>query len=328
MIETISKRHITISKYVTMSYTNLLDEEIGNLRHLLRSIPFSQKTDETKLSHFLNIYKLNYPLVLKTISSNNPSIDSNKLLKLGISLGNLIKSFENDQELFQQQSRQQKSFVNNTNKYKVRTTFQTGTALAQPADFNNPFQEQVQVTKHVINSGNQPMYQIKFIKHLLSILKNFDIGSIHEDLSHSQLTATINQINLSPIKLNSRQLLIEKLETNIRLDTLFIYKIVFKLLIKIYDILKENTGGPEFLEAGAFNNNASRSIDDTSSIFSSNSNNSSESSVISVDEYLRILKVIVNRVLSGLVKPFVKVILNEIVENKVHEDFNKLLDGL
>ncbi|CAH6722939.1 hypothetical protein CLIB1444_12S00650 [[Candida] jaroonii] len=271
-----------------MNFVQTLNNEIETYELLLQSIPF---TDYPTTINYLKIYKLNYKELHKYMSSNSFPIDNSKLLKLTISLGNLIKSLHLDEEMYRNQQK-------------------NGMASKLNALAESP--------KHYINSvpiNSQPLYQIKFIKNLLLILKNFDIGYHLKDQASS---TTLNQYTSSPIKLNSKQLLIEKLEININLDTLFIYKHLLNLLVRIFDILKIHLG---------FNDNYLINSNDRSSIFSSNSVNSGSSDSISVDEYFRVLNQILNRVTNGLVEPLLKFIM-DFVGQSVSSEFGTLITSL
>jgi len=194
------------------------------------------------------------------------------------------------------------------------------------------------MSRHVItsNSANQPVHHVKFVKNLLTILKNFDIGSNHRVLSGKPeirfskssdgSTSSVNSLNLSPIKLSSKQLLIEKLEININLDVLFTYKILLQLVLKILTLLRSNLIIENLGEALA---SKSSDGDETSSIFSSSSNTSVDSSMtIPVEEYLKLLRQIINRIVCGIVEPFIKFIYNELLQTNVQSDFNNFMREL
>lgn len=280
-----------------MNYLETIDTELQSYQGLLDTIPF---TDLPPISPFLNIYLLNYKDLQKYASSNPFPLDPNKLLKLCISLGNLLKLLQLDEEMYHHQQTQQQNFMS-----KLGTNRQ------------NPFES----PKHFISStptNNQPLFQIKFIKNLLNILKNFDIGYIVKDSHHS--STTLNQYANSPIKLNSKQLLIEKLEININLDVLFILKNALKILIKILNVLRKHliVNG----ELGLLNN------EEQSSIFSSNSVNSGSSdSFITIDEYIKILNQILNRLSNGLVEPLLKYVLGFANAN-ITGEFRTLITSL
>lgn len=425
-----------------MTYIETLDSEILNLNHLLESVPFSPTTP-TKPKFFLNVYRLNYN---QLDALNNPNeeegglankfpINSNKLLKLGISLGNLIKSLQMDEEINQQQQLQQQQFVNNLNNLKTknggqvpggigsRSNSTSGSVITSPVTMNDPFNDNDTIISNSSSNTNSKAApnlsncQIKFIKNLLVLLKNFDIGNnpsnygsklqemptsgsnstlnqygsntngnnnsnttnnnIHnksngngpqstsnsnENISgsgqsnmstYSNQSGTGSNTNASPIKLNSKQLLIEKLEINISLDNLFIFKIIIKLLLNIYDILKEPlmkanlmNGNPNDTKISPKANHAhkssivstntnfsslSQSEDfENSSIFSYNSFNSisSKDNNMTVEEYYRLLKQILNRINAGIIEPFIQLILAEIVENNISNDFNNLINNI
>ncbi|KAK6460309.1 hypothetical protein DFJ63DRAFT_248365 [Scheffersomyces coipomensis] len=218
-------------------------------------------------------------------------------------------------------------------------------------------------------TGQYPMYQIKFIKNLLNILKNFDVGNINnnnENLTSPTTPTTLQRLgsknssssslstqttlpsikpgsNVSPIKLNSRQLLIEKLEININLDTLFTYKIIFKLLLQILNIIHANIVkvrpastpllGKE--SSSSLSHSFNNSHDETSSIFSSNSEtaripsqNGHTTHYSGVGDYISVLNQCLLRISNGITNPFKRFIFMELVENNVQQDFNQVLSIL
>lgn len=384
----------------------LIDEEMQTINGLLSSIPFTAKSNDT-LTYFLNVYKLNYRALMKlNEQSFKFPIESSKVLKLSISLGNLLKTLHNDEENYLEQSQLQRSFLTNlqnsssnnvnnnnhhsnnninTNSHRSRQA-RTPVINSSREDYN-PFNVASPVSpKHIINSpisaisggvgtaggagstgpGVQPLYQIKFVSNLLSILKNFDIGtptnvvnsgsSQHSDLnsvnlklhemtssnSTSTLTShttngTASSSNASPIKLNSKQLLIEKLEINIKLDNLFIYRVLLQLLLQILSTLQgfiavaaENASHSSGILASPASSGSSNDYAENSSIFSSNSLRSSESrnSAMTIDECIRTVQLIVARVSTGIVEPFIRLLIVELVENNVLRDFNKLVNSL
>ena len=255
----------------------------------------------------------------------------------------------------------------------------------------HPSQQLQQPSRHVIHSSgqqpsgshHQPSYQVRFLKSLLTILKNFDIDGPRDPIGSHQSqgrssTMSYNResiasygsssftpkrvqsngsfgsgINTSPIKLNSRQLLIEKLEINIKLDNLFIYKITLKLILSIYAKLSEallqireeeqyisaittatTTTIPSSTSSStstttptAASTSTSAHQDESSSIFSGESSNSLESN-LSNTEYLKLLHNVLYRISQGIIQPFVTLLYVEFVETKVTEDFTQLINTL
>lgn len=300
---------------IIMNYLETLDNEISTFGDILLSVAF---TDITPEKPFLKIYNLNYHELNKYVQNNPFPIDSNKLLKLCISLGNLIKSLQLDEEMYSQQQEQQQSF-----NQRLGISETAVTSSKRSSSSLNPFES----PKHYINSqpfNNQPLHQIKFIKNLLAILKNFDIGYSIKDIGNahnSGSSTTLNQYLNSPIKLNSKQLLIEKLEINIKLDTLFILKTLIKIIINVLEILKSHMRTNYELGIMASNN-------EQSSIFSSNSNASTSSeSFITIDEYVKILKQIVTRISNGLTEPLLKYMLT-FVSGNISNEFKSLVTSL
>ncbi|KAK6197928.1 uncharacterized protein RJT21DRAFT_53409 [Scheffersomyces amazonensis] len=428
---------------MTSTQLILIDEEINSISSLLRTIPFNRSATST--DYFLGLYKLNYDQLIGLNDHKFP-IDSSKLLKLGISLGNLLKTLQQDEEVEGQQQQQQQQVqrsvprvVHQQLQHAIQSTNvgspppssaavpstperKSGPKQLPPTPKSNsqssPFLSDLPPTPppkpHIITSNNAasgqldsefyntsnnpfnyngngitasyPIYQIKFIKNLLSILKNFDIGNVSvEGLGissptnvqrvgsisssnssvSSQTTLPSNaqgnaSINVSPIKLNSRQLLIEKLEININLDTLFIYKIVFNLLLQILNNIYENiikinpppqpsTPSKEFLGNPLPPRQIKLDDDETSSIFSSNSdkrnsNGGIRHSAISNGskrlsgsshethekqlDYNSILSQCIQRISSGIVDPFKRFVFVELVESNLQQDFNQLLTTL
>jgi hypothetical protein len=314
-----------------MNSFDTLRKEQANIEHLLRTIPFNDNCSVDS-KHFLNIYQLTYEDMLK-LNGNDVKfpIDSNKLLKLGISLGNLIKSLQYDEEAYSQQKQQQQQrlFMNSLDP-KARKI--------NPNPRNNepynPFRDQQYNYSTNNTDTSQPIYQLKFIRNLLSILKNFDIGNNYsvsqklQDVSLNSSNATMNQydVSTSPIKLNSNQLLIEKLEININLDTIFIYKMIIQLFQEIYANIEKHL--LHVRQASSNNeeipNNSPKA---NPAVFSPDSNNTGSSGA-PVDEYDKLLKNAINKVSNGLIDPFTRLIINQVVLPSINGQVNNFLSSL
>lgn len=319
-----------------MNFVDMLSQEVQGYEDLIDQVPFN---DYVPKKNFLRVYRLNYKELYKYVNTTPFPVDTNKLLKLTISLGNLIKSLQLDEEMYNQQHQQQAQFNNKLGLDKTRVPGTTNTpSTPNLSSSSNPFES----PKHYINStplSNQPIYQIKFLKNLLLILKNFDIGHVHRDVNQS--STTLSQHLSSPIKLNSKQLLIEKLEININLDTLFIYKTLLSLLIRVFETLKSHLLFNQ--ELGLFPNSAGNSNDaslnnglnshsnrnsfEQSSIFSTTSATSNSSDSITTDEYFKVLSQILTRISNGLIEPLLKYLL-EFVGSNVSNEFEALITSL
>ncbi|RCK66566.1 hypothetical protein Cantr_03599 [Candida viswanathii] len=72
-------------------------------------------------------------------------VDANKLLKLGISLGNLIKTLQIDEESYQQQHSQQRQLLSNLNNTRSSYGAQgsNGSSLMS-STLSDPFREPLQ----------------------------------------------------------------------------------------------------------------------------------------------------------------------------------------
>ncbi|KAI5960719.1 hypothetical protein CANMA_003981 [Candida margitis] len=326
------------------SYSAILEEEIAHVQGLLDSVPFS--SDRT--TQFLNVYKIYHQDLIKL--NDEPykfPIEASKLLKLNISLGNLLKALQMDEDIYKQQNLQQKRYLNKLNSIQERRSA-TPTALKDEALRQSTPDQSV---KHVINSGQvtqslQPPYQVRFVKNMVTILKNFDIdvpvkqapqysrdsttssfGSAPHTpkrmVSNGSTSGALYTANTSPIKLNSKQLLIEKLEINIKLDNLFIYKITFKLILEIYQRLQQSIQG----ETSVTSSPSKVKNDDESSIFSGISANSQDSNMGN-EEYLKYVNNLLRRISYGITQPFVALIFREYVEQQISGDFAQLVNTL
>ncbi|KAF8000478.1 hypothetical protein HF325_005407 [Metschnikowia pulcherrima] len=131
----------------------------------------------------------------------------------------------------------------------------------------------------------------------------------------------------SPIRLNSRQLLIEKLEINICLDALFTFKITVKLLERLFLVLKQLLGNynPQEEPIGLLR----KSPSENSSIFSSISGISAGlDSITSVDDYARLIAEISHRICVGILDPFVGLLRESIVKPHVLGGFQDLINTI
>lgn len=428
--------------------------------------PNANSKQEDKI--FMNLYKLRRDELVNILNNgeNTVGIDSNKMLKLGISFGNLIKNCQIDEQPgirvvtlasimtpgtsgMGQGNSGGNSFMNRLQ--SLSTENGSALTLAGPQipapEIDNPFMAKQTVPPPPGQSRSSvqlTVQQVKFLRNLVTLLKNFDVGSSslyhkrssnpphnngsaggHRGVSTSSILSgnsagnTVNGVSngnrgsdmyneygnneyggdahsgmgnqpsnrdsatsgtfgagtgsgsingsthtgglnsstansSSPIKLTSKQLLIEKLEININLDLLFIYQILFKLILRIYEIMKQgivqhqvssgiqersalnstDLGKPPSM-VGEFNfsmnitmNNA-QSANDSSSIFSSNSATSSDSSSIcSPDEYVRLVRQITDRISYGIIGPFVNIIVSEIVEPNINQGFHDVMVSL
>lgn len=331
-----------------------LDDEISNVNHLLESIPFENSTQN---EYFVNVYRISYLSFMEL--NNQPHkfpIDSNKLLKLEISLGSLINTLQLNEDLYQKQSKNRdpvKDFKQgnqsdcNQDLKKDDSHTQDSKVEGSGRDDSNkqsfmnydPFREQSKSSPLAI-----PIHHLNFVKNILIVLKNFDVVNSNYHPKHiysSQSSGTLSQANgnlastpisstnVSPIKLTSKQLLIEKLEINIELDTIFIYKVLFKLIIKILNILREKVMSINFsdIQPPSLSKTLSNDFGENYSIFSTTSLNSNTSS-LPLDEYLKFLRQIINRLSLGLIQPFYKFTLEELVDNNIEKEFTSLIDNL
>lgn len=304
--------------------SDFLAKELAHIEHILETVPFSP-SGESK-TYFLDVYRLTYPEI-KNMNLTEASWEQhrqvavNRLLKLAISFGNLLKSLTIEQAAYEARAAQQRNMKRNTK------------ASVDP--FSDSYKEKVPPVA---------LYYINFTRNLLLILKNFDIGtpssshhhhrplrnSVVDNDAHSTnglQSSSGNAVPSLPIRLNSRQLLIEKLEINIKLDALFTLKIVLKLLLNIYAVLKQLLDTKPAEEVGEVA--TVKAYSETSSIFSSASGGSGgPEPITSIEDYVRLIREIVHRITSGIIDPFTNLLLTEIVEPRVVNGFQNLVSTM
>ena len=74
-------------------------------------------------------------------------VDANKLLKLGISLGNLIRTLQIDEESYQQQHNQQRQFLQNLNNAKTVVSTVGITVIMEPG-FHRQFLTHLEIRQY------------------------------------------------------------------------------------------------------------------------------------------------------------------------------------
>lgn len=305
-----------------------IDAEIAQIEHILDSVPFMAGS-EIK-THFLNTYKLTYADI-KRLNITEQSwekydqIPVNKLLKLAVSFGNLIEAFS----------------LEKTNTELRNTRLKAG----KRPQTSDPFNEGYTAT----NPTQIPTYYMNLAKNIALILRNFDIGStgppskslqrhisnlsVYSKNSEMDETLTVNgligtttdritDLKKSPIRLNSRQMIIEKLEININLDAMFTMKIVLKLIIEICLILQQLWKDRELEEDELAPPNLMSS---SSSVFSSASNSSEP---LSSQDYTTLVRSILYHINSGIIGPFTSFLQTKVVEPRVISGFQNLLDTM
>ncbi|CCE86095.1 Piso0_005745 [Millerozyma farinosa CBS 7064] len=297
-----------------------------SLQKILSTVPFDADKNRST-NYFLNVYRLNHDELYRLTEEEKFPLDAEKLLKLGISLGNLLKSLQQDDDSYRQQEQHQD---------KVNARNRINKSNAANSDLQNPF-----LMENVISSSPIPVHYIKFIRNLFNILKNFDIGShnsmnqvnmrLHSIASQSSNSTMSKSAAGSPIKINSRQLLIEKLEINIKLDGLFVYKMIFQILLRVNQnlelhlqaILNRNAGG----SGSPYGNSEEQDIrspgTENSSIFSSTSNTSDAS--LSQSDYSRLIVHCLARITNGLIDPFINSIICNVMTPTLKNEINSLL---
>ena len=313
-----------------MNLEGVVDDQLLYLHHILDTVPFAPNAMVN--GYFLDIYKLTFAEILllniteKTWEAYN-QVPVNRLLKLSISFGNLIKTFHLEKSHHEARNGAQQNHQN----------------LRKPSRQSvDPFQDTFTDEK----AFSVAPYHLSFAKNFYLILKNFDIGSAagstatgggqgsrrSQNLRNGHIENDANSVgngpNMnSPIRLNSRQLLIEKLEINICLDALFTFKITVKLLELLFLVLKQLLGNytPQEDPIGLLR----KSPSENSSIFSSISGISAGlDSITSVDDYARLIAEISHRICVGILDPFVGLLRESIVKPHVLGGFQDLINTI
>lgn len=325
-----------------MSPVSAVDDQLHYLQHILDTVPFT--SGDVPKGYFLDIFQLSYAniqqlgITEKTWETYN-QVPANKLLKLSISFGNLIKTFHLEKTQYE-------------SKIGTQANLNWKTQSRQSVDpFNDTYSSE--------KLTSVAPYYVSFAKNFFLILKNFDIGSAAGSISSNNSTSPgpsrLSQISRSsisenadilmapppigsqhnapimslPIRLNSKQLLIEKLEINIHLDALFTFKInaqLLKLLFMILKLLLKNYSPPS--EGSSEDTNAKRNSE-TSSIFSSVSGTSTGlDSVISMEDYARLVIEVCRRVSTGILDPFTNLLRDSVVTPQVLDGFQELVNSI
>lgn len=303
-------------------------EEISKISNVLDAVPMKPGVEAK--CFFLGIYHLTFQDI-KSLGLTESRweqlhpVPVNKLLKLGISFGNLVKSFLMEQKAYDSKQAQE-SNMKKTARQSV-----------------DPFLDNYKASKLPVAT-----HYVNFARNFLLLLKNFDIGATQQmELKRSRnsrgssipgepdihstsglpATPTSGLAGL-PIKLSSRQLLIEKLEINIKLDPLFTMKIVLKLLLSMFTIVRalvDSVAAEEMGELAAI-----KAHSESSSLFSTNSSTlgGNLDVIQSMDDYLRLVKDIILRVNLGIVDPLNSMLLAEIVEHRVVDSFQSLTNSI
>lgn len=305
----------------------IIAEETARVEHILESVPFMAGT-EIK-TRFLNTYKLSYADIRRLNVSEETweqydQIPASKLLKLSISLGNLLEAFKNE-------------------KVSVETRL-ARLKLSKKPQTADPFDEGFSASKLTL----LPIYYLNLARNLAVILRNFDIGTqiaplkqLQRHLSHLLVyskndtddAATINSVGTpaervisasskSPIKLNSRQMLIEKLEINIQLDAMFTMKIVLKILMELFLTLGQPWSNKEIGEEDLVPQPPNTSA---SSLFSVATGGSDS---LSSQDYVNLVLSIFTQINAGIVGPFTSLLQTKVVEPRVIGGFQNLLSTM
>lgn len=289
----------------------LLRSRKEQIADILLSVPFT--SDNAPVGkHFLGVYLLSYQEMRSISEEIGVLVDSSKLLKLGISLGNLLKRFEQEDKEVQIR---QGLFIKALNNLKINDlNDDRGTA---GMNSNDPFKDsgselRERKYKAVLSNNKQ------LLKNFLSILKSFDIGTTAPTYlynlpsSRSISGGASVGANLSPIKLDSRQLLIEKLEIKIKLDNLFIYKTVLRMIYQIYSVVEQAV----ILDI---------TESDTSSCGSHSEDNEDNGIQYPNISDQNSINAVVNRISTGIIEPLMEVLLNTLIKPRIKKRVDSFL---
>lgn len=275
-----------------MNTVTAAEQGLAQLQNLLASVPFSRGSEPQ--CHFLNIYKISHAeLAALDLTEARWDqlfpISANKLLKLGISLGNLLRSYELELDAFQRR---------------------TPHLLA-----SDPFDEAL-----LERTKTMPAHHLLFARNFVLILKNFNVGVARRGKSDDLLSGTASlSTSGSPIKLRSRQLLIEKLEINIRLDCLFTIKVVLQMLVASFEVaLRLLRAATELGDTAVLS---------TIRVYSESLSEVSKVSGTPSDFFTYLNEALV-RVSSGVVEPLTALLLEELVEPLVIASCQNLVAGM
>lgn len=273
-----------------MSIQELLEDETTRIEHLLETVPFTSGRKST--GYFLGIYKLAYSDIKnlntdEVVWSEHHLPPAAKLFRLGVALGNLLRRF-----LFEKN-------IQETRK----------SPLIPRSALGDPFTEGPALPLAA--------YQLNFTRNMAGILRTFDVNILALVGGPGGSEHTLNSL---PIQVGSRQLLVEKIDVTIPLDSLFTVRVLLRLLGRIIAILQEPLAGYIPDPAGPQTKTTSLS----SSIFLAGSNLHAEPITL-MDDYARTVADIVRRVDDGLISPFMAMVNLEVVEPHVMDGFKDLI---
>lgn len=305
-----------------MSVIESIDAEKSKLRRILASVPFTKNSKPDGL--FLDVYRITRQEILNLYEPDDAVFnDSNRILKLGISLGNLIRTWNNDEHTFNQRREQYKKKKQETDNLASLDPKMSQLKLEEARSLmNSPFVESNKYLEEDERSNQISAHHMKFLRNLVSLLKSFNIGTPYYTqlgrVSSGSSRTTINSgsLNQSPIKLNSRQLLIEKLEINIDLDTVFVFEVAFQLILRIYDIIQIIIS----YYPSSNSNEENPALMEVLSIFSSESN--------LLSEIESLLRQAMSRISSGLIEPFLQMIFINVVKPNINNASEELITRL
>ncbi|GEQ66734.1 hypothetical protein JCM33374_g397 [Metschnikowia sp. JCM 33374] len=337
-----------------MNPASVVDEQLHYIHHILQTVPFGPGAKTN--GFFLDTYRLAYSDI-KQLGITEKSwesysqVSASKLLKLSISFGNLVKTFHQEKtsheaRLAQQNPRRQlrqtvdpfqdtfaseKTFsvaphyVNLVkNVYLVLKNFDIGPVAGNTAS-NTTMASMASATQQ---SRMSHVSRTSIAESDVFSMNNGSQPNGINSVSNTNTNPNIGSTMSSPIRLNSRQLLVEKLEINIRLDALFTYKITLKLLRSIFDILKSSLSSYTPPEEPV-EESRRKSQSETSSIFSSISGSSGVlESITNIEDYTRLLAEVSRRVTMGILDPFTDLLRESIVKPTILGGFQDLVNTI
>lgn len=304
-----------------MTVDQQIAAEMGRVKHILATVPFMPGTKIR--DPYLSTYILSYADIKQLNLTEQTwcqyeQIPANKLLKLAISFGNVVEAFRIENSAAEAHAARLKT----ARKVSGAESFKEGLS-PKPTQL--------------------PAHYTNLARKIALILKNFEVGvpglptkALLRHVSHLSVysreddTATVNgSVSLeraeppsrSPIRLNSRQMFVEKFEINIRLDALLTMKIVLMLLVKIFGIFEQSCKDHDMTDDELA---PPMPFYCASSVFSS----SSGASEITPSEYALLIQSIICHINSGIIGPFTSLLQLKVIEPRVIAGFQNLLSTM
>lgn len=320
-----------------------LEVETERLIEALESIPSPSMRAGKR---FLNVCRIKYVQMNHLNRHLSPvTSDMDTIFRIGVSIGHVLQTYQLEQESMQHYGDVNDQFDSNKSVQCAGSEILANTSL-------------LTMTRQY---KSQRASQARFVRSLNKILKQLDL-SMSSDLrvnrtkpetpaaklerestistisSRRESFASTTRSNRDTIFSSASSILapstkttsipklahlqtarIEKIESNIDLDIGFVHRTLFRVILRIYSALRDINDQRQWSPLES-------TIDDTESVFTALLLGPDDT--FFYEEYVTAIHDITGRISGHLVEPFMRYMLNDVVEPRLEEDFGKLLEAL